>query len=608
LVDAFAQATYCRLYVTAVATAEAHRRGGAEAPGRWRALAPARRRPGAIGASTILFVGATGVVGFFVLAPIALLLVNSLQVGPVGGPQAWSLDGWRQALATPKVQAAVVNTVTLGLTRQAIALVCAVVLAWLLARSDVPGRGALEFGFWVAVFLPPLTTTLAWILVFDSPGGLANRALELLPFVQHGPFNIYGWWGIVWVHLVTLSIPIQVMLLVPAFRNLDASFEEAGRSLGSSPLQTLRRVVVPLLAPAITVVALLGFIRSLESFEIEQVLGFPAGIQVYSTLIYQLAQQTPPAYGQATALAGLILVATCPLIVYQQWYAGRTSHATVSGRFSGRPLRLGWWRWPVFAAILLVLLTMTVVPMALVVMGTFMSRFGRFDAAQPWTVANWTTTFGNGQFTAALVNTLLVGLGAAVVAAVAFSLLAYLTIHARVRWKRLMDYLIWLPSALPGIILGLGYLWLFLGTPWLRPVYGTRWVLILVVALSVMTVTTQVVKSNLVQLGAELEEASLASGAAWPVTFRRIVVPLVAPSLVVVAILAFSSAARVTSYVALLSTVSNQPLSMLQLQYANSGRLESASVIGVVIMGLTVGVALASRWVGSRLAVRAELP
>jgi iron(III) transport system permease protein len=549
-----------------------------------------------LSASTVVFTAALVIVAFFVLAPIALVLINSLQVGVVGGPQTWSLDAWRQALATPKVQAAVMNTLTLGLTRQVIALSCAIVLAWLLARSDVPGRSVLEFGFWMAVFLPPLTTTLAWILVFDSFNGLANRLLELLPFVQHGPFDIYSWWGIVFVHLVTLSIPIQVMLLTPAFRNLDASFEEAGRSLGSSPLETVRHVVVPLLAPAITVIALLGFIRSLESFEIEQVLGLPAGIQVYSTLIYQLTQQTPPAYGQATALAGLILAVTCPLIVYQQWYAGRASHATVTGTFRGRPLELGAWRWPVFALIFVVMLTMTLVPIGLVVMGTFMSRFGRFDAAQPWTVANWATTLVNGQFTTALANTIVVGLGTAIVAVVGFSLLAYLTLKVRVRGKRLMDYLIWLPSTLPGIILGLGYLWLFLGVPWLRPVYGTRWILVLVVALSVMTLTTQVVKSHLVQLGAELEDASLASGASWHVTFRRIIVPLVSPSLIVVAVLAFSSAARVTSYVALLSTVSNQPLSMLQLQYANSGRLESASVIGVVIMALTVGVALLSRW------------
>src|SRR3569833_1186455 len=163
-----------------------------------------------IPASVAIFFVALISVGFFVLAPIGLLLVNSFQVGAIGAPQAWGLENWRAALANPKVWSAIVNTLTLGITRQAIALVSSTVLAWLLARTNLPGRSWLEFGFWVAGFLPPLTTTLAWILVFDSFNGFANRLLQLLPFVQQGPFNIYGWLGIVWVHLVTLSIPVQV--------------------------------------------------------------------------------------------------------------------------------------------------------------------------------------------------------------------------------------------------------------------------------------------------------------------------------------------------------------------------------------------------------------
>ena len=230
---------------------------------RWPGLEPA----------TLGFTAVLLVVAFLVVGPIVLLLLNSFEVGAVGTPTTWGLGNWQAALADPKIRAALWNTVTLAAARQGIAIVVGVLLAWLIARTDLPGRDWLEFGFWVAVFLPTLTVTLGWIMVFDSFNGLANQALERCHLVEKGPFDIFSWWGIVWVHLMTGTMPVKVMLLTPAFRNLDATLEEARRSAGASPWRTLWRVVVPLLAPTILVVLVLGTIRSLEAFEIELVLG-----------------------------------------------------------------------------------------------------------------------------------------------------------------------------------------------------------------------------------------------------------------------------------------------------------------------------------------------
>jgi iron(III) transport system permease protein len=142
---------------------------------------------------------------------------------------------------------------------------------------------------------------------------------------------------------------------------------------------------------------------------------------------------------------------------------------------------------------------------------------------------------------------------------------------------------------------------LFLGTWFLRPMYGTTLVLILVAAIGGMTLTTQVVKSSMLQLGPELEEASRASGASWFETLWRVVLPLIAPTVVVVGVLGFSFAARTTGSVALLATATNQPLSMLQLTMAASSQYGPASVVGVFLMLLTVGAALVARVVAPRL-------
>jgi iron(III) transport system permease protein len=193
------------------------------------------------------------VVGFLVVYPIVLLLYHSFEVGPLGRTTHWGLDNWRTALDTPGITAAIWNTITLAVTRQGIAIILGVMLAWLIARTDLPGRDWLEFGFWIAVFLPSLTVTLGWIMLLDGHNGLVNRWLEHVPFIRKGLFDVFSWWGIVWVHLVTGTLPIKIMLLTPALRNMDASLEEASRTAGSGTFGTLFRVSIPLIAPTVLV-------------------------------------------------------------------------------------------------------------------------------------------------------------------------------------------------------------------------------------------------------------------------------------------------------------------------------------------------------------------
>ena len=537
---------------------------------------------------------ALALVALFVLYPVMLLIANSFHEGALGQETGWGLANWRNAISQPAILTALLNTITLSLTRQVISIVIAVVMAWLIARTDLPGRSWLEFGFWTAVFMPQLTVTLAWIMIFDGYNGIANQLLNTRVF------DIYSWWGIVAAHLLSGTIAVQVMLLIPAFRNMDSSLEEASRVSGATMQTALKSIVVPVLAPAILVVALLGTIRGMEAFETELVLGGPINLDVFSTKIYRLALAEPPQYGIATALSVAVLLIVLPLVVLLQVYAGRRNFATVSSMFQSRRARLGKYRWLLFALVAATVLVITVLPAVLVTLGTFMTIFGKFTIAQPWTLRNWQTVLASSTFTRALLNTLVISTASAALAMLAFTGLAYIIVRTRFVLRGVIDVLVWLPSTFPGIILGIGFLWLFLGTGFLRPLYGTTFILVLVAAIGGMTLTTQLVKSSLLQLGAELEEASRACGAAWFHTLRRIVLPLIMPTIAVVGVLGFSFAARTTGSIALLSTATNQPLSMVQLTMASSSQFGAASVIGVFLMLLTVGAALIARLVGLR--------
>jgi iron(III) transport system permease protein len=330
-------------------------------------------------------------IAFVVLYPIILLAINSLQVEQFGRPTTLGLANWQAAFTQPKILDALGNTFTLVVTRQALATVIGVGLAWILARTNLPGRHWLEIGFWFALLLPNLPVLMGWILLLDGHYGiLVNAVRKLVPAFN---FDIFSWWGIVFAHLMITLIPLKVFLLTPAFRNMDSSLEEASRTSGAGTFRTLLRIVIPLMLPAIVFITLLGIIRSLQGFEIELVLGGAASIDVYSTLIYRQVQQSPPQYGQASALSMVILVVLVPFILAQQWWLGQRNYTTVSGKYTNRLYDLGRLRWPTFAFIAGLLVSIMIVPTFFMLLGTFMKVFGVFDLPEPWTTQNWQRVF-----------------------------------------------------------------------------------------------------------------------------------------------------------------------------------------------------------------------
>jgi iron(III) transport system permease protein len=252
-------------------------------------------------------------VSIVTLVPLGFLIVNSFNEAPLASGFKLGLEGWRQAFSTPQTFNALKFSFLLS-TRAFIGLFAAFLVAWLLIRVRVPGRNFVEFSLWMAWFLPPLSITIGWIALLDPQHGLINLALKNL-FALPAALNIYSFSGIMWIHLSLLTVPVMTILLTPAFRQMDASFEESARSCGSGPIKTLRRIVLPLLWPSVLVVMIAGIIRSLEAFEIEQIVGIPAGIYVYGTRIYDLVHWDPPLYSQAMALSTVFLLALFVLVL-----------------------------------------------------------------------------------------------------------------------------------------------------------------------------------------------------------------------------------------------------------------------------------------------------
>jgi iron(III) transport system permease protein len=223
-----------------------------------------------------------------------------------------------------------------------------------------------------------------------------------------------------------------------------------------------------------------------------------------------------------------------------------------------------------------------------------------------WTLDDWARALNNPGLLLALKNTLIIAGSAAVVGTFIFSLVAYVLVRTRLPGRAVLDTICWLPSAIPGVLVGLGLLWMFLGTPIFRPIYGTLALLVVASILGGITLATQILKANFIQLGDQLEEASRMSGAGFWRTYFKIVVPLMAQALVLTAVLKFLFAARNASTVILLSTSETQPMSVLALDQIAGGYNEEASITVLLIILMTTGLALVARAAGLRVGLREQ--
>ena len=535
--------------------------------------------------------------------PIALLFLKSFVSSRPGQPVVWTLVGWREAFTDAALPAALGNTFFLAAVRVAVTSALAIFFAWVVTRADMPLKGFIELALWLGFFMPLLPATMGWILLLDPHYGLINRWLVGTFGLSEAPFDIYSYWGIVWCHL-SFSTSVRFMLMTPAFSAMDASMEEAGLVCGSNRAGVLMRIAIPALAPTVLASTALGFIRSLESFEIEMVLGIPANIYVVSTKIWDFIHWQPPLYDRATALCSIFLLFIFLLVwLHRRFLRGR-EYITVTGRSHlAASTALGRWRWLICGLCLLFVGVMIILPLLTLVLGTFMELFGHFHLETVWTTRHWTGIFTDPVFFRSLQNTLVLGLVAALVGTLIYGLMSYLIVRTMVPGRGFIDILSWLPWALPGVLISLALLWTVLGSgAVVKLLYGTISLLVLAIIVKEMPLGTQIIKAAVQQISPELEEASYAAGANRLDYLRRILFPLLKPTMLSVAIIVFISAARDIPTVLFLSTHESRTLSLLMLDAMVEANQEKAAVIGVLLILLILGLLVLGKLLGFRRA------
>jgi iron(III) transport system permease protein len=261
-----------------------------------------------------------------------------------------------------------------------------------------------------------------------------------------------------------------------------------------------------------------------------------------------------------------------------------------------------------FGALGLLVACLTVIPLASLVIGSFMTRAGIFGLATTFTPNHWAAALKDPNLLNAIRLTLVIAATAALVSPLLFSLIAYILVRTKLRGRSGLDFVIWISGAMPGILVGLGMLSVFLGTPGLRVLFGTIWALLIVVVLRPATLGTNVMKGVFVQVGQDMEDAARIFGATWLRTYWRIWIPLLMPMLVVLAMMTFVIAANATSDIVLVASQSTNTMSLLALQLASSGFREEASIISILLILFTATLISIVRVWSSRMGLPRAAP
>jgi iron(III) transport system permease protein len=388
------------------------------------------------------------------------------------------------------------------------------------------------------------------------------------------------------------------MFTASALRNMDPALEEAAEVSGASAPRILLTVTFPLIAPAIISGMLLSFIVMLGIYGIPAVLGTPGDIPVLTTYIFKLTNWSPPLYSTAASVAIILMVVTGFLVWLQQRVVSSRSYITVAGKaFRPGVMKLGPWRFVTLGLAVTYLLVVVVLPtLALIVAAFRKFLFIRdvqslFDTRQ-YSLIHFERLFDNPLALRSIVNTMEVGLITALLGGALAFAIGYTVNRTNVHGRGAINVISTIPVAIPGLVIGVAYLWAWIGLP--GGLYGTIWILALAFIARFMPDTIKALSTSLLQIHKELEEASWVCGKGLIGTIRLIVLPLARPGVIAAMTLLFILAIRELGSSLFLYTSNTMVMAVLLLDYyegGNVGITSAFSLVQTVLLAVLIGIA-----------------
>jgi iron(III) transport system permease protein len=487
-----------------------------------------------------------------IFLPLFLIFYQSFLSAPFFMPgKELGLEAYRFIFDDPDFRVAFVNGMILAAGLAAIAVPLGGMLAFLMIRTDLPGRGWIAPLLLVPIFVSPMVMGFGYVVAMGPVGFYSTWAKQLLGFI---PWNVYAFPSIVIIAGLT-HVPHVYLYASSALKSLGSDVEEAARVTGASPWQVMFNVSLPMIMPALAYAGVLVFFLGFEVFGLVLVLGDPEGHLVLATYLYKLTNKLgTPSYHLMAAVAVCLVMVTMPLVMLQRWLLkSANKYVAIKGKGARqKPLPLGRWKWVAFAILGVWLLFTIVVPISGIVLRSFVEYWGEgVHLKDVLTLQHFRDIMEQPSLMRGILNTVLIGVIGGALAVVCYTAIA-LAMHRKPDGvTRLLDYSVLVPRAIPGLLAGLSFLWVFLFVPswldgflkasdngaatWLsqhfipvlRELRSTIFALWLAYSVVWLAYGMRMISTALLQVGSELEEAARAAGASRGRVTRDVTLPLI---------------------------------------------------------------------------------
>ena len=554
---------------------------------------------------TLILIGCSLFVFYLAGIPLVMLLYGSIRSAPIGEPGAtYTIQNYVKAYFDREFYLLFWNSLKFAVGTTAISFLIGTYLAWVSERTNTPLKKLFVVMALIPFIIPGILSTIAWILLLSPKIGLINLAVKELLGLEVAPFNVYSMGGMVWAEAIHLY-PLVFLLMSAAFRNMDTSLEEASLSAGSSTFTTFTRITLPLMRPAMVSALLIMFIRGIEAFEVPALIGVPARISVFTTKIFLAIHQFPSDFGLAGSYAvTLLIISTVGVLIYGRITRREERYATVTGKgYRPRVIDLGPWKYVTCASAFFIFFLAVLLPVFVLLWSSFIPYYGvpSRELMAKMTLANYKYILNYPLALTAFKNSFYLSVGSATLVMLLTSVIAWITVKSKLPGRAMLDNMTFIPIAMPGIVLGVSLIWVYLTLP--IPIYGTIWVLLLAYITKFMPYGIRAASASMIQINKELEEASLASGGTWFQTFRKVLLPLLMPGFVAGWIYISIIALRELSTSILLYSYNSTVLSIMAFDLWEGGQYTYVCALGVLMVLLLVAMAFVARKLGAKIGI-----
>ena len=473
------------------------------------------------------------------------------------------------------------------------------VLAWLMIRTDIPGKKVLGLLVTVPYMIPSWTKALAWLAMFRNStsganGFLAGMGIPIPDWLAYGPIAIVLCMS---MHYYAFSY----IMVSGALRSINSELEEMGEIQGASKAQILRHITLPLILPSVLSATVMTISKSIGTYGVPANLGNRIGYYTLATKMRNFIDQGPQAVGYAMSIV-LVLLAAVIIFSNQRIVGVRKSYATVSGK-GGRAtlMPLGKAKKPLMAFLMVFLFLAMVVPFFVLIMETFQITTGAGYGLDNLTLYNWIGKSGqiakytnyegifrNPKFFSAFWNTIRLTLIGSIITAICGQVLGYISSRGRGKWYGdLTEQMVFVPYLMSGIAFSTMYFSMFSRPHFggLMPsLYGTFTLIVLTSVVKHFPFASKSGTANMLSISVELEEAADIAGASFWKRMSSIIVPLAKNGFISGFMLTFISIAKELDLVIIMMTPSTQTMSYLAFTYSQEGYNQMSDAVSVCVL------------------------